>query len=190
MTYRRVGKRSGLKVSRIGLGGWITYGKQVNYETCVSCVKTGVDLGINYFESSESYADGGCETDMGRAIKELGYRRADLVVASKVFFGAGHLGPNDLGLSRKHVIEGAEASIDRMGLKYLDIIIAHRADLETPIEETVRAFNYLIDSGKIMYWGVSEVGWQRIRDETTSAYRNMDSTFDSGQRLRRPKQYS
>ncbi|KAI9009042.1 voltage-dependent potassium channel, beta subunit [Hyaloraphidium curvatum] len=165
MTYKRIGSRSGLKVSRIGLGGWITYGKQVPYEMCSACIKTAFDVGINYFDTSESYGDGRCEIDMGKALKEHGFKRSDLVVSSKLFFGDGSLGPNDLGLSRKHIVEGAKASLERMQLEYMDIFVAHRSDVETPIEETVRAFNYLIDHGLCYYWAVSE--WTAA--ETTEA---------------------
>lgn len=134
---------------------------------------------------------------MGRAFKELGYRRSDYVISSKLFFGDGSLGPNDLGLSRKHIIEGAKASLDRMGLEYMDIFVAHRSDMETPIEETVRAFNYLIDRGQCMYWAVSEVGLMRlwglvlaISSSVVDPFPKINDFVSSGLPQRQPKLFS
>ncbi|PGH00050.1 hypothetical protein AJ79_08321 [Helicocarpus griseus UAMH5409] len=157
MLYRRVGN-SGLYVSVISLGGWLTYGGHVDEEGTLQCMKQAYDLGINFFDTAESYAAGQSEILMGKAIKKFGWKRNDLVISTKVVnFGAafGEVKINNYGLSRKHIIEGTLASLKRLDLDYVDIIYAHRPDRLTPMEETVRAFNYLIDKGLTFYWGTS-----------------------------------
>ncbi|KAF2249513.1 Aldo/keto reductase [Trematosphaeria pertusa] len=162
MEYRFVG-RSGLQVSAISLGGWLTYGGHVGDVKTFACLKAAFDAGINFFDCAEGYAGGESEKVMGRAIKHFGWKRSDIVVSTKIYWGthnsalaAPRKKINHLGLSRKHLIEGTQASLDRLQLDYVDILYAHRPDRHTPVEETVRAFNYLIGAGKCFYWGTSE----------------------------------
>ena len=132
----------------------MTYGGQVGEEVAVKCMSRAYDAGVNFFDNAEAYADGNAETVMGNVIKKLGWRREDLVVSSKVFWGGE--GPNDKGLSRKHIFEACRNSLKRLQLEYLDLFFCHRPDPNTPIEETVRAMDDLIHQGKIQYWGTSE----------------------------------
>ncbi|CAA19066.1 potassium channel, beta subunit, aldo-keto reductase [Schizosaccharomyces pombe] len=149
--------RSGLKVSAFSLGGWLTYGNEgYDVEHTKNCLKQAWDLGINTFDTAEIYSNGNSETVMGKAIKELGWDRSEYVITTKVFFGAGTKLPNTTGLSRKHIIEGLNASLKRLGLPYVDVIMAHRPDPSVPMEEVVRAFTQLIQDGKAFYWGTSE----------------------------------
>jgi len=171
MEYRLLG-RSGLKVSVISLGGWLTYGGHVENENTFACMKAAYDVGINFFDCAEGYSAGNSEKIMGQAIKKFGWKRNDLVISTKIYWGGsfGDNPVNNLGLSRKHIIEGVNASLKRLDLEYVDLIYAHRPDRDTPIEETVRAFNYIINSGKAFYWGTSE--WNA--DEIASAWRVAD----------------
>ena len=153
MEYRYLGK-SGLQVSALSLGAWVTYGGQVGEEIAHQCMETAIKAGVNFFDNAEAYADGEAEVVMGKVIKKAGWKRSDLVISTKIFWGG--RGPNDSGLSRKHVIEGTLAALERLQLEYVDLIFCHRADIQTPIEETVRAMSYLIDQGKAFYWGTSE----------------------------------
>ncbi|KAK4215492.1 putative voltage-gated potassium channel subunit beta [Rhypophila decipiens] len=158
MAYRRLGN-SGLHVSALGLGGWLTFGGQVENDTTLACMKQAYDLGINFFDTAESYAAGQSETAMGQAIKKLGWKRSDIVISTKLNWGLhnGEVLVNSHGLSRKHIIEGLWASLQRLDLEYVDIVYAHRPDRLTPMEEVVRAFNHVIDiKGWAMYWGTSE----------------------------------
>ncbi|KAF3006655.1 hypothetical protein E8E13_008232 [Curvularia kusanoi] len=162
MEYRFVG-RSGLQISAISLGGWLTYGGHVGDENTFACLKAAFDAGINFFDAAESYSGGESERVMGRAIKHFGWNRNDIVVSTKIYWGTHNSSLpsprnkiNNLGLSRKHLIEGTDAALARLQLSYVDIVYAHRPDRHTPIEETVRAFNFLINSGKALYWGTSE----------------------------------
>lgn len=162
MEYRFAGK-SGLQISAISLGGWLTYGGHVGDSNTFACLKAAYDSGINFFDCAEGYARGESEKVMGRAIKHFGWNRSDLVISTKIYWGAHNSSfegarakINHLGVSRKHLIEGTEASLERLQLAYVDILYAHRPDRHTPIEETVRAFNYLINTGKTLYWGTSE----------------------------------
>jgi len=152
MLYRRLG-RSGLKVSEISLGSWVTFGNQVDEKKAVSLLHAAFDHGINYFDNADIYADGKAEIIMGQAIKKL--TRTELVLSSKVFWPTS-TGPNARGLSRKHVMESVHASLKRMDVDYLDLYFCHRYDPETPIEEIVQTMNILIQQGKILYWGTSE----------------------------------
>jgi len=162
MQYRNLG-RSGLKISELSLGAWLTFGGQItNNEVAFQCMKSALDNGCNFFDNAESYAGGEAEVVMGKSIKRLGVKRSDLVISTKVFWGG--KGPNDLGLSRKHVIEGLYASLKRLDLDYVDLLFCHRPDLNTPVEETVRAMNYLINQGKVFYWGTSEWPYGMIRE--------------------------
>ena len=118
------------------------------------------DAGVNFFDNAEVYNDGFAETIMGKVIKKAGWKQKDLVLSTKIFWGGD--GPNERGLSRKHIIEGLDASLERMGVKYVDLLFAHRPDIHTPIEETVRAMNHVIKQGKAFYWGTSEWSSQEI----------------------------
>ena len=153
MQYRRLGS-SGLQVSALSFGAWVTFGQQFGEDMAYDCMKAAYDAGVNFFDNAEAYANGEAEVVMGNVIKRAGWRRADLVVSTKIFWGGD--GPNASGLSRKHVIEGAEAALARLQLDYVDLIFCHRPDSKTPIEETVRAMSYLVNSGKAFYWGTSE----------------------------------
>lgn len=153
MEYRHLG-RSGLQVSALSLGGWVTWGQQVGDEVTYECMKAAWDAGVNYFDTAEVYADGRSECSMGLAIKRAGWKRSDLVLSTKLFWGG--RGVNDRGLSRKHIIEGLRASLGRMEVDYVDLVFCHRPDFRTPIEETVRAMNFVIDQGWAFYWGTSE----------------------------------
>ena len=141
-------------MSELSLGAWVTYGGQVGEEVATKCMSTAYDLGVNFYDNAEAYADGNAETVMGNVIKKLGWRRESIVVSSKVFRGG--RGPNDNGLSRKHIYEACRNSMKRLQLDYLDLFFCHRPDPATPIEETVRAMDDLIHQGKILYWGTSE----------------------------------
>ncbi|RHZ54435.1 hypothetical protein CDV55_104712 [Aspergillus turcosus] len=157
MLYRRVGN-SGLHVSVIGLGGWLTFGGHVQNEVTFNCMKQAYDCGVNFFDTAEGYANGQSEIVMGQAIKKFGWKRSDLVISTKLNWGMvnGENPVNNHGLSRKHIIEGTKASLERLELEYVDIIYAHRPDRLTPMEETVRAFNFVIEKGWAFYWGTSE----------------------------------
>jgi len=153
LNYRRLGS-SGLKLSELSLGSWVTYGGQVGEEAALKCMGAAYEAGVNFFDSAEAYAHGSAETVMGNVIKKLGWRRENIVVSSKVFWGGD--GPNDKGLSRKHVFEACRNSLKRLQLDYLDLFFCHRPDPNTPIEETVRTMDDLVHQGKILYWGTSE----------------------------------
>jgi voltage-dependent potassium channel beta subunit len=135
-------------------------------------MKAAYDCGVNFFDSAEGYASGESEVVMGEAIKKFGWKRNDLVISTKIYWGSafGNNKANNTGLSRKHIVEGMNASLKRLDLEYVDLIYAHRPDRNTPIEETVRAFNHLIDTGKAFYWGTSE--WNA--DEIATAWRVAD----------------
>jgi voltage-dependent potassium channel beta subunit len=153
MEYRRLGK-TGLKVSALSLGAWVTYGGQVGEEVARSCMTAAYAAGVNFFDNAEAYAGGNAETVMGNVIKQLGWRRESIVVSTKIFWGGD--GPNDTGLSHKHIIEGTNNALRRLQLDYVDLIFCHRPDPNTPIEETVRAMDIVIKQGKAFYWGTSE----------------------------------
>ena len=152
MRYRALGN-SGLKLSAIGLGSWLTFGNTVERETARACIKRAYELGVIFFDTANVYARGRAEEVVGRAIAE--FRRDSIVLATKVYFPMGD-GPNDRGLSRKHVMEQAHLSLRRLGVEYVDLYQCHRYDFETPLEETCAAMNDLVRDGKVLYWGVSE----------------------------------
>jgi voltage-dependent potassium channel beta subunit len=152
MKYRRLGN-SGLKISEIGLGSWLTYGKSVNNQTAYDCIHKAYELGINFFDTANAYENGRAEEVLGEVLKE--YPRSSYVVATKLFFPMGP-GPNDRGLSRKHIMEQCDASLKRLGLDYIDLYQCHRFDPEVPMEETLYALDDLVRQGKILYAGVSE----------------------------------
>ncbi len=152
MHYRRLGN-SGLKVSEISLGAWITFGAQIDIETAVDLIHAAYDKGVNFFDNADVYADGQAEVVMGKAIQDL--PREGVVISSKVFWPT-MPGPNGRGLSRKHIIESIHASLRRLNVEYLDLYFCHRFDPDTPIEEVVYTMSLLIQQGKILYWGTSE----------------------------------
>jgi len=159
--YRYLGS-SGLQVSALSLGAWVTYGGQVGEEVAYDCMQAAYEAGVNFFDNAEAYARGNAEIVMGNVIKKVGWKRSDLAISTKIFWGG--KGPNNTGLSRKHILEGANASLSRLQMDYVDLIFCHRPDRFTPIEETVRAMNYLIDQGKVFYWGTSEWSAQEITE--------------------------
>ncbi len=168
MEYRFLG-RSGLKISALSLGAWITYGGQVGEEVATQCMQAAYEAGVNFFDNAEAYAGGSAETVMGNVIKKAGWKRSDLVISTKIFWGG--KGPNDNGLSRKHLLEGVDASLKRLQMEYVDLVFCHRPDLYTPIEETVRAMNHVINQGKAFYWGTSEWGATQIMEANGIARR-------------------
>ncbi|KAG8369723.1 hypothetical protein BUALT_Bualt14G0043500 [Buddleja alternifolia] len=161
MQYKNLG-RSGLKVSQLSYGAWVTFGNQLDVKDAKSILQCCRDNGVNFFDNAEVYANGRAEEIMGQAIKELGWKRSDIVVSTKIFWGGP--GPNDKGLSRKHILEGTKNSLKRLDMEYVDLLYCHRPDTGTPIEETVRAMNYVIDKGWAYYWGTSEWSAQQITE--------------------------
>lgn len=160
MQYRQLGKW-GLKVSEVSLGSWLTFGHAADERTTEACIHRAYELGINLFDTANVYAGGRSEEVVGKALKA--FRRDSYVLATKVYFPMGS-GPNDRGLSRKHIFEQCHASLRRLGTDYIDLYQCHRYDPNTPLEETVRAMGDLIRQGKILYWGVSEWSAAQILD--------------------------
>ncbi len=161
MEYRKLGK-SGLQVSLLSFGSWVTFGNQINDKTAESLMKLAYDSGVNFFDNAEVYADGKSEIVMGKILRKMKWDRSSYLVSSKVFWG-GSL-PNQTGLSRKHIVEACNASLKRLQVDYIDLYFCHRPDRNTPIEETVRAMSHLVDAGKILYWGTSEWSAQQISE--------------------------
>ena len=155
MEYRRLGK-SGLQVSALSFGSWLTFGNQISDKVADELMGVAYDAGVNFFDNAEGYAEGKSEIVMGNILKSKGWDRESFVASSKVFFGTENKGPNRVGLSRKHVIEACNAALKRLQVDYLDLYFCHRPDKNTPIEETVLAMNTLLQQGKILYWGTSE----------------------------------
>ena len=151
MQYRPLGK-TGLKIGAVSLGGWLTYGNTVDASATTLIVRRALELGVNYLDSADVYAQGECESALGKALE--GVRRSSVVLGSKVFWPTGP-GPNDLGLSRKHIHESCAASLKRLKTDYIDLYYCHRFDPEVPIEEVIRSMDDLVTQGKILYWGVS-----------------------------------
>lgn len=160
MEYRRLGN-TGLKVSEISLGSWLTYGGYVEEQNAVASIDKAYELGVNFFDTANVYMRGEAEIVVGKALKK--YNRDSYVLATKVFWPMGD-GPNDRGLSRKHVIEQCHASLKRLNTDYVDIYYCHRFDKETPLEETLRALDDLVRQGKVLYVGVSEWTAQQITE--------------------------
>ncbi len=153
MEYRRLGS-AGIQVSALSFGAWVTFGDQFGEDQASECMRAAYDAGVNFFDNAEGYASGQAETLMGRVIKKAGWTRSDLVVSTKIYWGG--RGPNDTGLSRKHILEGVNASLQRLQMDYVDLVFCHRPDSATPIEETVWAMNQVLAQGKAFYWGTSE----------------------------------
>ncbi|KIJ53645.1 hypothetical protein M422DRAFT_25471 [Sphaerobolus stellatus SS14] len=162
MIFRRLGP-SGLRVPVFSLGGWKNLGEKHQGDMVKEIIKAAFDAGINMFDTAEEYANGRSEMEMGRAIAELGYRRSDLIIVTKIFWGP-NKGPNGYGLSRKHIIEGTKDSLERLRMDYVDVIFAHRPDITVPMEEVVRAFNFVIEKGWAFYWATSEWSAQQIEE--------------------------
>lgn len=159
MEHRYLG-RSGMKVSAVSYGNWVTHGSQVEEDAAVACVRRALDLGVTTFDTADAYAGTKAESVLGRAL--AGERREGLEIATKVFFPTGR-GANDRGLSRKHLMEGIDGSLKRLGTDHVDLYQAHRFDVETPLEETMLAFSDIVRSGKALYIGVSEWTAEQIR---------------------------
>ncbi|KAL3486581.1 NADP-dependent oxidoreductase domain-containing protein [Aspergillus germanicus] len=148
MVYRFLGN-TGLKVSALSFGSWC------GYETARDCMQEAWDHGVNSFDTAEVYASGECERAFGQILKELQFKWSDMVISTKLFWGGA--GPNDTGLSKKHLFEGMNASLERLGLDYVDVVMAHRPDRKTPMEEIVRAFTQIVNSGQALYWDTSDL---------------------------------
>ena len=154
MEYRNLG-RTGIKVSELSLGSWITFKNQVDVDAAVEIMAAAYDLGVNFFDNAEAYAGGKSEEVMGEVLKRLGWRRGSYLVTSKIYWGLND-GVNESNtLNRKRLIEGINGSLERLKLEYVDILYCHRADKNTPIEETVWAMHNIIEWGKALYWGTS-----------------------------------
>ncbi len=162
MAYRRLGK-AGVKVSELSFGSWVTYGRQVDVDAAVACMKTAYDAGINFFDNAEIYSNGKSEEVMGAALKKLGLRRASYLVSTKFYWGLND-GPNEKNtLNRKYLRQAIDGSLARFDLEYVDLVYCHRPDKDTPIEETVQAMHDMVASGKALYWGTSEWSAEDIR---------------------------
>ena len=153
MNYRNLGK-TGLKISELSYGSWVTFSFQLDQKDATDMLKIAYDSGINFFDNAEAYASGDSEKIMGKAIKSLGWKRDTYIVSSKVFWGGEK--PTQRGLSHKHVVDACNNALKRLKVDYLDLYFCHRPDPETSIEETVRAMHTLIMQGKVCYWGTSE----------------------------------
>jgi voltage-dependent potassium channel beta subunit len=165
VNYRRLG-RSGVKVSEVALGGWLTHGRSLSDESTAAIVRRAFDLGINFFDTADVYNRGEAERSLAISIKD--FRREDLFIATKCFFPMSER-PNDRGLSRKHIVESVHRSLKRLQLDYLDLMQFHRYDPDTPVDESVRAMDDLIRQGKVLYWGTSEWNDSQISSAVLAA---------------------
>lgn len=157
MHYNNLGK-AGIRLSELSFGSWITFGKQLGTKEVTTLMHTAFEHGINFFDNAEAYAHGEAEILMGKALQE--FHREDLVISTKIFWGGN--GPNDTGLSRKHLLEGTKNSLRRLQLDYVDLLFCHRPDPNTPLEETILAMDYLVRNGYVFYWGTSEWSCDQI----------------------------
>ena len=180
MRYRNLGK-SGLKVSELSYGSWVTFSFQLDTELATEMLKIAYDSGVNFFDNAEVYANGESEVIMGKALKTLGFTRDTYCVSSKAFWG-GQL-PTQRGLSAKHLTDACNAALRRLQVDYLDLFFCHRPDPETPIEETVRAMHALVIQGKIIYWGTSE--WEAAQIE--EAYRIAEKHYLTPPTMEQPE---
>ncbi|HWF56869.1 MAG TPA: aldo/keto reductase [Candidatus Dormibacteraeota bacterium] len=171
MQYRRMG-RSGLKLSVLSFGSWVTFGPQLAGNSARECLAAAYDAGINFFDNAEVYAGGQSETIMGESIRQLGWPRHTYVISSKYFWGIEDSVNTRNTLNRKYLLQAVEGSLRRMGLDFLDLIYCHRADPETPIDETVWAMHDIIESGRALYWGTSEWSAAAIREAWAVAERD------------------
>ncbi|MCL5047796.1 MAG: aldo/keto reductase [Firmicutes bacterium] len=158
MEYRRLGK-SGLKVSALSFGSWVTFGPQLYGDTAAECLQTAYDMGVNFFDNAESYSAGESERIMGATIKALGWPRHSYVISTKIFWGIHDCVNMKNTLNRKYIMQAIDGSLERLQMDFVDILFCHRADPETPVEETVFAMHDIVTSGKALYWGTSE--WPR-----------------------------
>ncbi|HHZ98349.1 MAG TPA: aldo/keto reductase, partial [Candidatus Marinimicrobia bacterium] len=163
MNYRRLGK-SGLKLSELSYGSWVTFSFQLDESAAEDCMKVAYDAGVNFFDNAEVYADGESEVIMGKVLQKMKWSRDTYSVSSKVYWGGEK--PMQRGLSRKHIHDACHAALKRLQVDYLDLFFCHRPDRHTPIEESVRAMDSLVKQGKVLYWGTSE--WSA--DEIRAAY--------------------
>jgi voltage-dependent potassium channel beta subunit len=184
MTYRRLGS-SGLKLSSLSFGSWVTFGRQVDSDAAVRLMAAAFDGGVNFFDNAEGYESGRSEEIMGEALSRLAWRRDAYVVSSKVFWGRDRAAPRPTqeGLSRKHVTEACHAALRRLRVDYLDLYFAHRPDPDTPVLETVRAMSDLVSQGKVLYWGTSEWSAERIIEahEVAERWRLMPPVMEQPQ---------
>jgi len=180
MRYRNLGK-SGLKVSELSYGSWVTFSFQLDTALATEMLKIAYDSGVNFFDNAEVYASGDSEVIMGKALKTLGFTRDTYCVSSKAFWG-GQL-PTQRGLSAKHLTDACNAALQRLQVDYLDLFFCHRPDPETPIEETVRAMHALVIQGKIIYWGTSE--WEAAQIE--EAYRIAEKHYLTPPTMEQPE---
>lgn len=163
MTYRRLG-RSGLKVSVLSFGSWVTFGEQMDTGPVKECLTAARDAGVNFFDNAEAYAGGQSEQLMGDAIEELGWERWSYVISTKIYWGLHQDTPN-MGhtLNRKYLMQAIDGSLERLGMDFVDLLYCHRSDPDTPIEETVWAMSDIVSSGKALYWGTSEWSAEELR---------------------------
>jgi len=171
MEYNNLGK-SGLQISRLSLGSWLTFGKQITDSEAERLMDIAYENGINFFDNAEVYANGASERVMGSILKKKNWSRDSYIVSSKAFFGNGGQLPTQVGLSRKHLFEACDQALGRFQLEYLDLFLCHRPDKKTPIEETVWTMHQLILQGKILYWGTSEWSAQEIMEAHMFAKQN------------------
>jgi hypothetical protein len=184
MEYRRLGK-SGLQVSALSFGSWVSFSKQINDKTAEELMSIAYENGVNFFDNAEVYALGESEKMMGRILKKKKWDRTSFVVSSKAFFGwrGKHNKPNQTGNNRKHLIEACNEALQRLQVDYLDLYFCHRPDKNTPIEETVLAMNHLIQQGKVLYWGTSEWSGVEIMEahRVAEKYRLIGPTMEQPQ---------
>lgn len=162
MEYRRLG-RAGLKVSVLSFGSWVTFGDQLDDELATECMRAAYEAGVNFFDNAEAYAGGDSERIMGRVIAKLGWPRESYVISTKLFWGIHDHVNMKYTLNRKYLLHAIDGSLERLGLDFVDLLYCHRADRETPVEETVWAMSDIIDRGKALYWGTSEWTADEIR---------------------------
>ena len=162
MQYRRLG-RTGLQLSVLSLGSWVTFGGKVGVSEATDCLQAAYDAGVNFFDNAESYAEGESERVMGEAIAKLGWARYSYVISTKVFWGLHELPNMQNTLNRKYLMQAIDGSLERLGLDFVDLLFCHRSDPKTPIEETVWAMSDIVSSGKALYWGTSEWAADEIR---------------------------
>jgi aryl-alcohol dehydrogenase-like predicted oxidoreductase len=162
MEYRRLG-RTGLKVGVLSFGSWVSFGAQLDVDAALKCLDAAHEAGVNFFDNAESYAGGESERIMGAAIQKLGWPRYSYVVSTKLFWGIHDDVNMSNTLNRKYLVQAIDGSLERLGLDFVDLLFCHRADPETPIEETVRAMSDIVASGKALYWGTSEWTADEIR---------------------------
>jgi len=171
MEYKNLGS-SGLPVSRLSLGSWLTFGKQIGDDVAEDLMRVAYDNGINFFDNAEAYAGGKSEIVMGKILKKNAWSRDSYIVSSKAYFGDGGQLPTQMGLHRKHLMEACNSALRRFQLEYLDLFFCHRPDKKTPIEEVVWTMNLLINQGKILYWGTSEWSAQEYTEAHLFARQN------------------